>query len=120
MNSFEYRWRKSLACALLAAVLITGCSDDDPTDPGEPEEPRVTTVVITPESATLGAVGEDVQFDADAFDQNGAPIEAGYTWQSSDEDVVIVAQDGEAVATGGNVTQKADCEAIVKTAMPSS
>jgi len=117
MKSFEFRWTNSLTCAFLLFVLLTGCSDDDPTDPGESEAPHVTTVVITPESATLGAVGDNIQFDADAFDQNGFPIESDYSWQSNDEDVVVIAQYGEAVATGFGTTEiYAAAEGVVDTA----
>ncbi len=90
-----------LAMMMLAIVCVTGCSDDDdPVDPGVPEDPHVATVVVDPETITFTAIGEDVQFDAAAFDQNGAAIDTVFTWQSSDDGVVFVGQDGAAVATG--------------------
>ena len=84
-----------LILAMLAIISLVGCSDDDdaPTDPGVPEDPRVATVVVVPESVTFTAIGEDVQFDAAAFDQNGAAIDTVFTWQSSNVDVVVVGQE---------------------------
>lgn len=83
-------------------ALIAGCSDDDddPTDPGTPEDPYVGTVMVDPSAKTFEGLGEDAQFTASALDQTGAPIDTVFVWASTDEDVVIVGQDGVAVATG--------------------
>jgi hypothetical protein len=91
-----------LILAMLAIASLAGCSDDDddPVDPGVPEDPRVATVAIAPETVTFPAIGEDEQFDATAFDQYGAVIDTVFTWQSSNEDVVVVGQDGVAIAIG--------------------
>jgi hypothetical protein len=87
---------------MLAILNLAACSDDDddPVDPGTPEDPRVETVAVSPESVTFATIGEDEQFEATAFDQNGAVIDTVFTWQSSNEDVVIVGTDGVAVAVG--------------------
>ena len=60
----------------------------DPPDPGAQRNLGVTTI------------GEDAQFDASALDQNGTPIDTVFAWQSSDDGVAVVGQDGVVVATG--------------------
>ena len=89
------------AMMLLAVAGVTGCSDDDdPVVPGVPEEPRVATVIVAPGSMTFTAIGEEAQFDAAAFDQDGAAIDTVFTWQSSNDGVVVAGQDGSVLATG--------------------
>jgi phage baseplate assembly protein gpV len=91
-----------LLLATLAILSLAACSDDDddPVDPGTPEDPRVETIDISPEEVTFPSIGVDEKFEATAFDQNGAVIDTVFVWQSSNENVVVVGQDGVAVATG--------------------
>ena len=86
--------------AMIAIASFAGCSDDDddPMGPGVPEDPRVATVAVAPESMTFPAIGEDEKFDATAFDQFGDVIDTIFTWQSSNDDVVVVGPDGVAIA----------------------
>jgi len=118
MKPFALRGNKWLAGVFLLTVLLFGCSDDDdPTDPGTPEDPYVDAVVIAPGSAIFTAIGEDLQFDASAYDQDGLPIDTDFTWQSSDDKIVVVGQDGGAVATGlGTAEIYVTTESVVDTA----
>ncbi len=89
------------AFMLFASICVIGCSgDDDPVAPLVPEVPRVETVVVSPEFATFTDIGEDRQFEAAAFDQEGAVIDTVFTWRSSDESVAFVGMNGSVVATG--------------------
>ncbi len=95
--------RKTIfALMMVAMVSFTGCSDDDddPTTPPPPEDPVVKTIVISPESADFTAPGDDLQFEAVAFDATGAVIDTVFVWQSSQTDVVIVGSDGVATSVG--------------------
>jgi len=97
------RWGFTLlACLALPALFIMGgCSDDDdPTDPGVPADPSIVSVVITPESATFTSIGEDMAFQAKAFDAQGAAVDTVFAWLSSQSNVVVVGPDGTAIATG--------------------
>jgi len=86
---------------LFASISIIGCSDDDdPVDPVVPEDPRVETVLISPEYAIFTNIGEERQFEAVAFDQEDAIIDTVFTWQSSDESVVFVEMDGTVITIG--------------------
>ena len=96
-------FRKFAVIALLVpSIFLIGCSDDDddPMSPGDPSDPTVTTIVVAPDSVVFNNVGEDLQFDADTFDQNGAPIDAEVDWDTSNPNVVTVDSDGNALATG--------------------
>jgi len=89
------------AMMLIAMAWVTGCSDDDdPVDPGGPDDPSIKSVVISPESALFASIGEDVQFDAVAFDAAGAVVDTVFVWQSSQPNIVAVGADGAATATG--------------------
>jgi hypothetical protein len=110
-----------LALMMIALMALPGCSsddDDNPTDPGVPDDPRVASVEISPESTTFDGIGVELTFSAIAFDQESAPIDTVFTWQSSDPAVVIVDDNGGALsvglgmaeiyATAGSVTDTAD------------
>ncbi len=110
--------RAILVSMTLALAFLIGCSDDDesPTSP-DPQEPRVESIVISPESATFNGLGEEIQFDAAAFDQESAPIDTVFTWTSSDPEVVVVNTNGVAVATGlGSAEIYAMAGSVVDTA----
>ncbi|RKZ13522.1 hypothetical protein DRQ53_12720 [bacterium] len=111
--------RLHLLWMLIAITSLVACSDDDdPVTPPEPEDPRVESIVISPGSMTFNGIGEEARFDAVAFDQESAPIDTVFTWQSSDLSVIAVDANGDAVATGlgtaeiyamaGSVTDTAD------------
>ena len=87
------------AWCVLAALAIPACSQTDLGPDRTPLQP--TTIVITPESATLTYVGATAEFRAVVTDQNGDIFDATVSWTSSDTDVFTVSSDGEVTATGG-------------------
>ena len=87
--------------------LLLACGGGDgpaesPTAPARPD-PVATSITISPEAATLGALGETAQLRAQVLDQNGRAIAgATVTWSSSDDSVATVTDGGlvTAVANG--------------------
>jgi len=66
----------------------------------------VAELVIDPEEATVDAVGETVQFTAEAFDAEGTPIpDPELSWRTDDTSVATVSQDGLATAVGRGQTE---------------
>jgi uncharacterized protein YjdB len=105
---------KGLAVAIaVGATVITATSGDvsatstvtvrgAPTEPGLPPAPVPTSIVLTPESATL-ASGDTLRVAAVVRDADGQPIEgASVTWTTSDAAVASVDAAGlvKAVAAG--------------------
>jgi len=74
----------------------------------------VVSVVVSPEAATLTALGDAVALSAAALDGGGHPIaDVGFTWSSADESVVEVSSQGEAVAVSeGSVMVTASTEGV--------
>ncbi|WP_419942299.1 Ig-like domain-containing protein [Candidatus Palauibacter sp.] len=67
--------------------------------------PEPTTVDVTPEAASLAALGETVQLSADVRDQIGRPLpDAALSWSSADTTVVTVDTAGLVTATGSGST----------------
>ena len=61
---------------------------------------------IEPSSATLMSIGATVQLSATVLDENGQPVaDAVVTWQSSDETVATVNDQGQVTAVGNGMTQ---------------
>ena len=84
----------------LAVVLVfwttASCGNDSPTKP-EPQTP--TRITLTPEEATLTALGDSIQLAATVLDQGGKVIAgAVVTWTSSNASVVKVDTRGLATA----------------------
>ena len=90
------------ALAGCAALLsLVGCGGGD--DPLPPEPPPVaTTVTITPATATLNAVGDQQQYEAQVLDQRGRAMSGvTVTWSSTRWSVAEVDRaTGLATATG--------------------
>lgn len=84
---------------------------------GSPVIPVVTTVTVSPSSATIAPDGTQ-PFTATAYDQNGNVMpDQTFTWTSSDEDVATVDSDGLASGVaGGSATITATCETVPGTA----
>jgi hypothetical protein len=92
-------WLVLLCLAIL--VNLVGCSDDDdPASPVVPDDPSIVSVVISPGSATFTNIGEDLQFNAMAFDAQGAAVDTSFIWASSNSSVVEISPNGTALATG--------------------
>ena len=90
-----------LATPWLALLLVAACSDE-PTQP-DPVPPtpiqQLTTVVVTPPTATLAFPGGTRQFQAEVRDENGNPIVgAPVQWSSTDTAVATVDATGFATA----------------------
>jgi hypothetical protein len=72
--------------------LALGCDGDD-------GPPVPTTVEVTPATSTLNALDATVQFTAEATDVNGQVVTGvEFDWESSNESVATVDQDGLATA----------------------
>lgn len=65
-----------------------------------PDDPSIVSVVISPESSTFTNIGEEQEFDASAFDAQGAVVDTVFEWQSSNPAIVQVGPGGFAIATG--------------------
>ena len=64
------------------------------------------SIVIEPEEATLMSLGATVQLTATVLDENGQPIErAVVRWQSGDEAVATVSEQGLVMAEGNGVAR---------------
>jgi hypothetical protein len=97
---------------VLASAGLAGCSHGDST------APVVTTVVVTPASPTLDAVGATQQFSAMAQDASGNEV-TGFTasWSSSATTVATISASGLATAVDdGTTTITATMEGVEGTA----
>ena len=89
--------------ALLAAVaLAKGCGDGTtPTVPPKPDPPRAATVIISPATAELTALGATAQLTGQVLDQSGQVMaSATVTWSSSNVAVATVGTTGLVTAVG--------------------
>jgi TolB protein len=101
---------------LLIASLLAGavaCGETLTEQPLEPEpEIIIARVTVEPDLVTLALLGDAQQFTAWAWDLNGELIrEATFIWESSDDDIVSVDQNGLAEALwegNASITAKAD------------
>ena len=84
---------KRLALAPMATLLAgmtLSCGGEESTGPGE-----AASVVVTPNSATLVALGETVHLTASAQDGNGNTVSGKtFTWSSSNQGVATVSSTG--------------------------
>ena len=85
-----------VAAALSATLWAYACGDgvtEPPTPP--PDPPRPATVMVTPATAQLGALGATLQLTAEVRDQNGqAMAGAAVTWASGSAAVATVSGSG--------------------------
>ncbi len=88
--------KASLATGL--AVAIASCSPDT-----APELSRAAVVELTPQSATISAVGETARFRAIVRDQHGEPFAGPVVWSGDEHEVFSVDADGNATALGAGV-----------------
>ena len=98
---------RALLPAVLAAAALAGCEGAAGVEAvgGAPQGTAVSSIVVTPSSATLTAIGQLQQFTAAARDSAGTPV-AGvhFTWASGDTTVVAVDSSGVARAVGNGAT----------------
>lgn len=85
--------------AVGGSILLGACSDD-PVQPGP--NPVPAAVELNPESITLTAIGETETVEVTVLDEDGIEIpDPVVTWTTSDDDVVLVDEDGVIEAVGG-------------------
>ena len=103
---------------VLAVALAAACGGDTTEPPPRRPAPVVTTVLVTPASATMGAIDDTVRFTADVRDQNGQPMTGvAIDWISSDLFVALLNTVGVARATGnGTATITARVRGVSGTA----
>ena len=90
-------WKILTFFSIIPFVIFISCEEEID------EELKITTVSITPESATV-QVGEQQQFSALLTDQNGNSIEGDITWSSSDTTIATLDTSGLASAIAQGVT----------------
>ena len=89
------------AFAAVYMVLWANACGEGGTVPPAPEVPRPTSVVVTPNTATLTALGATVQVSAQVADQNGRPMPGtAVAWTSSQATVATVDAGGLVTAVG--------------------
>lgn len=110
--------RLSLVSTLLGVLSTCGGDGSAPTDPGgngEPPDPVLTSIVVSPGSSSLSAIERTVQLSAVPRDQDGGNMSGvTFSWSSSDGAVASVTNsglvkaldNGQAIirATSGSVT----------------
>lgn len=86
----------TVAAALLAAVVGSGCDGSGGTAP----QPRIPTeVLLSPDSAVLTEIGATASFSASVLDQDGDRIAgASVSWSTPDSAVAVVSNDGVVTA----------------------
>ena len=95
------RFRIALTASIVLSVTAWAAACGDATVEPPPDPPRPTTVVVSPPTAELTALGATVQLTAEVRDQNGQIMSgAAVTWASSDASVATVAASGMVTAAG--------------------
>ena len=97
--------RRGIAAGVVGLVLVASCGDGatEPTEPPAPppDAPRPTTVVVSPSTVALNALGATVRLTARVSDQNGREMrEATVTWRSASPAVATVSATGSVTAVG--------------------
>jgi hypothetical protein len=88
---------------LLPAVLIAASCGGDSTEPESPAE--ITSVALSPSTATLEDIGASAQFEAVARTASGAAVQGQvFSWTSADPDIASVANNGVVTGTGFGTT----------------
>ena len=85
-----------LTSAMATVAWAAACGDGSTEPPAPPPDPpRPTTVMVTPATAELTALGESVQLRAEVRDQHGQAIaSASVTWASGSAAVATVSNSG--------------------------
>ena len=112
-------YRGAMASLLLLGTSVS-CADDDPAGPS-PARGMVTSVTVSPATATLSSPGDTVRLTAEALDaQGGAVAGVEFSWASSDGSVVTVDIRGLVTAVSGGtatVTAREGSSGIDATAL---
>ena len=103
-------------CAILLAVGCVAACAEAP-DGVQPEPPRPVAISVSPDSATLGFIGETATFTATVTDQHGAAFPGTVTWRSLQPTVFTVSSNGMATAvSNGSGALSASLEGLSATA----
>ena len=108
-----------LTSAMATVAWAAACGDGSTEPPAPPPDPpRPTTVMVTPATAELTALGETVQLRAEVRDQNGqAMAGATVSWASSSASVATVSNSGlVTAAANGTATITATAGSVSGTA----
>lgn len=102
-----------VGAALLLIAVAAACTEGET----EPNPGVPTTVVISPDSVTLGYINESEDFFATVYDQNGSFLDAPVFWSVSDTSILAVVGDSvnavvTAVANGSAMVFAASGEAM--------
>ena len=101
--------------SLLAVGCVATCAEAP--DGVQPEPPRPVAISVSPDSATLGFIGETATFAATVTDQHGAAFPGTVTWRSLQPTVFTVSPNGMATAvSNGSGTLSASLEGLSATA----
>jgi hypothetical protein len=93
------RTNSAIPLALVGTLVLAACDSDSPSEP--PTTPIPAEIQLDPEAVELSEVGATKQIVAVVLDEDGNEIESPeLTWNSSDETVVIVNEDGVVEAVG--------------------
>lgn len=102
-----------VGAALLLIAVAAACTEGET----EPNPGVPTTVVISPDSVTLGYINESEDFFATVYDQNGSFLDAPVFWSVSDTSILGVVGDSvnavvTAVANGSAMVFATSGEAM--------
>lgn len=90
---------------LLFSVLSCGGGDDQPTEPSTPDR-RLTSIEVSPSSATFSTIGASQSFSATAKDQNGSTMSGvSFTWSVGDTAVATVSGNGTVTSKATGTTE---------------
>ena len=104
MSKRKTRGRLDTLLAIGGIVLLAACGDN-----GTGPNADVESITVTAASSVLDAVDATVQLEAEAFDEDGAPVSGvTFAWTSSADNVATVDDDGLVTAvSNGSATIRA-------------
>ena len=92
-----------VVCAVVCAVVVVGCSSDDPAGPDKPSN-EIASVTVAPSPVDLEA-GQTRQLTATPKNANGDALTRTVSWRSADTAIAAVNGSGLVVARKAGQTQ---------------